>query len=174
MSPASRQISSRSSSRSRDSTNCRCRNTPNLQDYYIPTELTSKDYPNLLQPGETVDTIAVPQVLAVYNWPPETDRYRRARFVEYFFKRFDQFKQPPFHPKWNEVNLASQLRSWTRFQAAEELLAATRLPASDNLTKQQFDEWVKNSGRQLNDDETKQLFEEFHNWIKQRKNPPGE
>jgi hypothetical protein len=94
--------------------------------------------------------------------------------VEYFFKRFDQFKQPPFHPKWNEVNLASQLRGWTRFQAAEELLAATRLPASDNLTKQQFDEWVKNSGRQLNDDETKQLFEEFHNWIKQRKNPPGE
>jgi TRAP-type uncharacterized transport system substrate-binding protein len=149
--------------------------TPNLQDYYVPTELTSKDYPNLLQPGETVDTIAVPQVLAVYNWPPETDRYRRvARFVEYFFKRFDQFKQPPFHPKWNEVNLASQLQGWTRFQAAEELLAATRLPASDNLTKQQFDEWVKNSGRQLNDDETKQLFEEFHNWIKQRKNPPGE
>ena len=44
--------------------------TPNLQDYYIPTELTSKDYANLLQPGETVDTIAVPQVLAVYNWPP--------------------------------------------------------------------------------------------------------
>jgi TRAP-type uncharacterized transport system substrate-binding protein len=149
--------------------------TPNLQDYYVPTELTSKDYPNLLQPGETVDTIAMPQVLAVYNWPSETDRYRRvARFVEYFFKRIDQFKQPPFHPKWNEVNLASQLRGWTRFQAAEELLAATHLPASDNLTKQQFDEWVKNSGRQLNEDETKQLFEEFHNWIKQRKNPPGE
>jgi TRAP-type uncharacterized transport system substrate-binding protein len=51
--------------------------TPNLQDYYVPTELTLKDYPNLLQPGETVDTIAVPQVLAAYNWPPETDRYRR-------------------------------------------------------------------------------------------------
>ena len=150
--------------------------TPNLQDYYVPTELTSKDYPNLIQPGETVDTIAVPQVLAVYNWPPETDRYRRvARFVEYFFKRFDQFKQPPFHPKWNEVNLASQLPGWTRFQAAEELLAATRLPVgSDSVTKQRFDEWVKNSGRQLSDDEAKQLFEEFRGWIKQRKNPPGE
>ena len=150
--------------------------TPNLQDYYVPTELTSKDYPNLIQPGETVQTIAVPQVLAVYNWPPETDRYRRvARFVEYFFKRFDQFKQPPFHPKWNEVNLASQLRGWTRFQAAEELLAASRPPAaSDSVTKQQFDDWVKNSGRQVSDGDAKQLFEEFRGWIKQRKNPPGE
>jgi TRAP-type uncharacterized transport system substrate-binding protein len=150
--------------------------TPNLQDYYVPTELTSKDYPNLIQPGETVQTIAVPQVLAVYNWPSETDRYRRvARFVEYFFKRFDQFKQPPFHPKWNEVNLASQLRGWTRFQAAEELLAVSRLPAaSDSVTKQQFDDWVKNSGRQVSDDDAKQLFEEFRGWIKQRKNPPGE
>jgi TRAP-type uncharacterized transport system substrate-binding protein len=150
--------------------------TPNLQDYYVPTELTSKDYPNLIQPGETVQTIAVPQVLAVYNWPPETDRYRRvARFVEYFFKRFDQFKQPPFHPKWNEVNLASQLRGWTRFQAAEELLAASRPPAaSDSVAKQQFDDWVKNTGRQVSDDDAKQLFEEFRGWIKQRKNPPGE
>jgi TRAP-type uncharacterized transport system substrate-binding protein len=150
--------------------------TPNLQDYYVPTELTSKDYPNLIQPGETVQTIAVPQVLAVYNWPSETDRYRRvARFVEYFFKRFDQFKQPPFHPKWNEVNLASQLRGWTRFQAAEELLAVSRLPAaSDSVTKQQFDDWVKNSGRQVSDDDAKQLFEEFRGWIKQRKNSPGE
>ena len=149
--------------------------TKNLLDYYVPTKLTSTDYPNLIPAGESVETIGVPQVLAVYNWPPNTDRYRRvARFVEYFFNRFDQFQKPPFHPKWKEINLASSLPGWTRFQAAEELLAATRLPASDNLTKQQFDEWVKNSGRQLNDDETKQLFEEFHNWIKQRKNPPGE
>ena len=36
-----------------------------LQDYYVPTKLTSQDYPNLLKPGETVETIGVPQVLAV-------------------------------------------------------------------------------------------------------------
>src|SRR6267378_3133274 len=96
----------------------------NLQDYYVPTKLTAKDYPNLIQPGETVETIGVPQVLAVYNWPPDTDRYRRvARFVEYFFNRFDQFQKPPFHPKWQEINLASSLSGWTRFRAAEELLA---------------------------------------------------
>jgi len=146
----------------------------NLQDYYLPTKLTSEDYPNLIPPGQSVETIGVPQVLAVYNWPSDTDRYRRvARFVEYFFKRFDQFRHPPFHPKWKEINLASQLPGWTRFQAAEELLAASREPASDAVTKQQFDEWVRSSGRQLNDDEAKQLFEQFRIWVKQRKNPPG-
>ena len=148
--------------------------TKNLLDYYVPTKLTSTDYPNLIPAGESVETIGVPQVLAVYNWPPNTDRYRRvARFVEYFFNRFDQFQKPPFHPKWKEINLASSLPGWTRFQAAEELLAASRQPASDSVTKQQFDEWVKNSGRQLSDDEAKQLLEEFRGWVKQRKTPPG-
>jgi TRAP-type uncharacterized transport system substrate-binding protein len=148
--------------------------TKNLLDYYVPTKLTSTDYPNLIPAGESVETIGVPQVLAVYNWPPNTDRYRRvARFVEYFFNRFDQFQKPPFHPKWKEINLASSLPGWTRFQAAEELLAASRQPGSDSVTKQQFDEWVKNSGRQLSDDEAKQLLEEFRGWVKQRKTPPG-
>jgi TRAP-type uncharacterized transport system substrate-binding protein len=144
----------------------------NLQDYYVPTKLTAKDYPNLLQPGEIVETIGVPQVLAVYNWPSDTDRYRRvARFVEYFFKRFDQFKQPPFHPKWNEINLASALPGWTRFRAAEELLAESRPPEADSATKRQFDEWIKNravtSGRQFSDDEAKDLFVQFRSWLKQ-------
>jgi TRAP-type uncharacterized transport system substrate-binding protein len=148
--------------------------TKNLLDYYVPTKLTSTDYPNLIPAGESVETIGVPQVLAVYNWAPNTDRYRRvARFVEYFFNRFDQFQKPPFHPKWKEINLASSLPGWTRFQAAEELLAESRQPASDSVTKQQFDEWVKNSGRQLSDDEAKQLLEEFRGWVKQRKTPPG-
>ena len=150
----------------------------NLQDYYVPTKLTANDYPNLLQPGEIVETIGVPQVLAVYNWPADTDRYRRvARFVEYFFKRFDQFKQPPFHPKWNEINLASALPGWTRFRAAEELLAESRPPEADSATKHQFDEWIKNravtSGRQFSDDEARDLFAQFRGWLKQGKNPAG-
>src|SRR6201993_1893635 len=35
-----------------------------LQSDYLPTTLTSQDYPNLIPEGETVDTIAVPAVLA--------------------------------------------------------------------------------------------------------------
>src|SRR6266567_1208995 len=35
-----------------------------LQSDYLPATLTSKDYPNLIPEGETVETIAVPSVLA--------------------------------------------------------------------------------------------------------------
>src|SRR6266436_407104 len=52
-------------------------------DYYALGELTSKDYPTLVPEGESVDTIAVPTVLAVFNWAKGTDRYRRVeKFVE--------------------------------------------------------------------------------------------
>ena len=38
--------------------------------------------------GEQVDTIAVPAVLAAYNWAPRTDRYRKlALFVDAFFTK---------------------------------------------------------------------------------------
>jgi len=142
-----------------------------LRDYYVPTALTSRDYPNLLAPGQIVDTIGVPQVLAVYNWPPESERYRRvARFVEYFFKRFDQFRQPPFHPKWNEINLASTLPGWTRFRAAEELLAASAPPAVDRVDKQQFDAWMKaravKTGQRLSDEDAGMLFRQFQDWMR--------
>src|SRR5262249_48107312 len=53
-----------------------------LQSDYLPTTLTSKDYPNLIPEGETVETIAVPAALAAYNWTSNTDRHRKlALFV---------------------------------------------------------------------------------------------
>ena len=131
-----------------------------LQDYYVPTELTSKDYPNLLRPGENVETVGVPQVLAVYNWPPETARYARvARFVKYFFERFEQFKKPPFHPKWNEINLASSLRGWTRFKAAEDLLKPAAAGAQP-LTA------PRASAGAAPPEQDRQQFEQFRSWLK--------
>src|SRR5712691_10843951 len=52
-------------------------------DYYTLGEFETKDYPLLVAEGQKVDTIAVPAVLAVFNWPKGGDRYRRIeRFVE--------------------------------------------------------------------------------------------
>jgi len=131
-----------------------------LQDYYVPTELTSKDYPNLLRPGENVETVGVPQVLAVYNWPPETARYARvARFVKYFFERFEQFKKPPFHPKWNEINLASSLRGWTRFKAAEDLLKPAAAGAQPLAAP-------RASAGAAPPEQDRQQFEQFRSWLK--------
>ena len=73
--------------------------------------------------GTSVDTIAVPAVLAVFNWPKGHDRYRRvSRMVESMFTNWEKFRQPPRHPKWRDVNLAATVPGWTRWSVAEEML----------------------------------------------------
>src|SRR5216683_2991140 len=80
-------------------------------DYYALGELTSKEYPTLVSEGQSVDTIATPAVLAVFNWAKGNDRYRRVeRFVEGLFTKWDKFREPPRHPKWRDVNLAATVR----------------------------------------------------------------
>ena len=46
-------------------------------DLYAIGEFTHEDYPNLVPQGGRVDTLAVPFVLAAYNWPKDSDRYRK-------------------------------------------------------------------------------------------------
>jgi TRAP-type uncharacterized transport system substrate-binding protein len=98
-----------------------------FSDYYALGELASKDYPTLIPAGQSVDTIAVPAVLAVFNWPKNTDRYRRVeRFVENLFTRWEKFRQPPRHPKWRDVNLAATVPGWSRWAFADEMLTRVR------------------------------------------------
>jgi uncharacterized protein len=108
---------------------------------YLPATLAHDDYPELIAPGETVDTVAVGAVLISYNWPKtNVDRYRRVqRFVEAFFPKIAFFQQPPRHPKWHDVNLAATLPGWPRFEAAQVWLdshmqAAQRPPAAEPAT----------------------------------------
>lgn len=97
--------------------------TKALADIYVVGEFTRADYPNLVPPGQRIDTIAVPSVLVTNDWPKESDRYHRVeRFVQYLFTRWDQLTQPPFHPRWRDVNLAATVPGWTRFAASEEMV----------------------------------------------------
>ena len=82
--------------------------TKKFEDLYTLGEFTKQDYPNLLLGQDRIDTLAVPAVLAVFNWPKNTDRYNRVeRFIEYLFSRWDTLQHPPYHPKWRDVNLAA-------------------------------------------------------------------
>ena len=97
--------------------------TKTFEDYYTLGEFTKEEYPNLLQGNDRIDTIAVPAVLAVFNWQRKTERYRKVeRFVQYLFTNWDKFQRPPYHPKWRDINLAATVPGWTRFSAAEEML----------------------------------------------------
>src|SRR3954453_11612644 len=102
-----------------------------LQNDYLPATLTATDYPNLISPQEQVDTIAVPAVLAAYNWPPATDRARKlSLFVDAFFPKFPTFQNPPFHPKWKEVSLSAPLPGWQRAPAAQQWLKSHAVETS--------------------------------------------
>ena len=86
-------------------------------DYYTLGELSSQEYPTLLPPGQQIDTIAVPAVLAVYNWRHKKDRQRRVqRFVERLFENWEKLQRPPYHPKWRDVNLAATVPGWNSLQ----------------------------------------------------------
>ena len=96
---------------------------PKFADYYFPSYLDPTDYPNLVAKGERIATIAVPTILASYNWRPGSPRYRRvARFVDELFSRVDKLQTPGFDPKWKDVNLSTKVPGLERFQAAQEWL----------------------------------------------------
>ena len=138
-----------------------------FQDYYTPSELTAADYPNLIAQGEKFETISVQALLAVYNWRPDTDRYRRCvRFVEYLFERFDKLRVAPYQPGWKEMNLAGTIPGWTRFPPAQEMLnrVAARPKIDPALARTQAARVAPN-----NLAEQERLFQQFLEWSKQQK-----
>jgi TRAP-type uncharacterized transport system substrate-binding protein len=92
-----------------------------FEDYYVPSYLEPADYPNLIAKDERIATIAVPTILASFNWRPDSPRYRRvARFVDELFNRIDKLRSPGFDAKWKDVDLRTRAPGLERFQAAQE------------------------------------------------------
>lgn len=147
-------------------------------DYYTLGELTSQEYPGLVPAGETVDTIAVPSVLAVFNWPKNTDRYRRVqRFVEALYTKWDQFLQSPRHPKWKEVNLAATVPGWSRWAPAEEMLRKIRQDtvADAPTASGEFTAFLKNKTAATDTAEQREaLFREFVQWQQRQRARQGQ
>ena len=146
-----------------------------LIDDYVPARLTNADYPNLIAPGEVVDTIAVSSVLIAYNWPKDTDRYRRIdKFVRAFFTNFADLLKPPRNPRWHDANLFANVRGWKRFDGAESALADLRaqMLASQRQQPPQLQQHAgqttQASARTLTEPERNQLFEDFLKWSANR------
>jgi len=148
--------------------------TKTFADYYTLGELTNKEYPGLVPEGQATDTIAVPAVLAVFNWSKGSDRYRRVeRFVDAFFTKWDKFREPPRHPKWRDVNLAATVPGWTRWSVAEEILRRMRAkePADPQVASADFSTFLKSKGSafaNLTQQQRDAIFLEFLQWQKQR------
>jgi TRAP-type uncharacterized transport system substrate-binding protein len=147
--------------------------TNRFADYYTLGEFETKDYPSLVAEGQKVDTIAVPTVLAVFNWPRGSDRYRRIeRFVERLFTKWDQFLVAPRHPKWRDVNLGATVPGWTRYIIAEQMLGRLHGPsvsAQEDISRdfQAFLNRIGTSAPQSQADR-EALFREFLQWREQQ------
>ncbi|MEJ2227730.1 MAG: TAXI family TRAP transporter solute-binding subunit [Alphaproteobacteria bacterium] len=137
-------------------------------EYYVPIFLDHKDYPNLIAEGESIETLGSPVVLAVYNWPRGTDRFRKvARFIEYFFKRFDTLRKPPYHPAWKEINLAAKVPGWKRYWYAEEVLKKyLKKRAAGGIKLNAEERKILSS---IKNTEQKRQFREFLKWKKEHK-----
>jgi TRAP transporter TAXI family solute receptor len=157
--------------------------TADLLQTYLPSSLTSADYPGLIPDGQSIDTVAVGAVMAVYNWDPQSDRYKNvAAFVDAFFNGFGEFLKAPRHPKWQEVNLAAELPGWTRFQPAQDWLDRQTTPAGvgyDIALKSSFEEFLafmneRGEGRSASTQNREALFARFLEWRnRQQEQPPA-
>jgi hypothetical protein len=103
--------------------------TPQLARTYRASRLTISDYPLLIGEGEAgrgepISTIAVPLVLAVYNWPVGTGRYYTlSKFVESFrAPGIDALRRRSGDPIWVTLNPDDTVPGWLRFEPAEQRL----------------------------------------------------
>jgi hypothetical protein len=107
--------------------------------------------------------------MAVFNWRKGTSRYNKLnRFVEAFFRRFDEFLQSPRHPKWQEVNLAAEVPGWKRFEPARTWLESHQ--GSDTQQVSEFKTFLKSTGQAtaLSAQDQEELFKRFLKWKETR------
>ena len=145
---------------------------------YLPAEITHEHYPNLVPEGTAVPTIANRALLVSYNWPENSEKYRKvAKFIDTFFSKIDQFNSPSRHPKWREVNLSAEMPGWVRSKPAAQWLAAHRNQAvsanpdstaglSPTELRQAFEKFMQtyastSGGKVLSTKEREMLFAKF-------------
>src|SRR5262245_50711328 len=135
---------------------------------YLPTRLAGADYPNLIEPGSEVPTVATGLVLlAVTSAEGSGSAERVARFVETVFPRFVQLQAEGRHPKWREVNLAASLPGFKRNAAAASWLLgeqdrSKKGPAIAKADARQGPQLVRSPSMSKEQKET--LFERFIEW----------
>lgn len=124
--------------------------------FYLPSRLTASDYPGLIPAGQEVRTIAIPTILAAYNWQPGSDRYKRlARMTDRLFDRLNELHQAGFQPKWKDVNANAQVPGLTRFAAAQDWLDKAHLAAASDV-----------AGANASPSDEERLYQEFLEWRK--------
>ena len=85
-------------------------------DAYEPTLIEASHYPNLIEDGRAVPSVAVANVLAVSDAPNGTERGKHLnRFVREFYQRVDLLREIVSSSQWQDLNPAESVAGWQRF-----------------------------------------------------------
>jgi uncharacterized protein len=121
--------------------------------------------------GTSVDTVTASTALMVYNWPVDSDRYRRvARFVDALFGKLEQLQQPPRHAKWRDTLPTATIPGLQRFKAAQDWLDGARSttsgPNAASMSPEEFRSFVSQSNVRMNmsTEEAAKLYDDFVKW----------
>jgi hypothetical protein len=132
---------------------------PPIGEGYTVTTLRPEDYYELIK--EPVKTLAVGSVLMVYNWPRNSERYRKvARMVGRLLDEHGRAgTQTPI--SWPDIDIATSFSGWTRFAPAEQWKQAHK--TDHELTKFAFVQPtpVSRTSAPLSEPEKLKLFTEF-------------
>ncbi len=143
-----------------------------LENFYLPSELKHKDYPNLISKDQTSPTIANGVVLAVYNWSLSSNTSRKLkvdRFIQKLFNNFTRFTEKGRHPKWKEVNLAAKITEWQRASLARNILANAPRRKELRMTYKRFKNFLESSAQiditKISEKEKLRLYSNFQKFM---------
>jgi TRAP transporter TAXI family solute receptor len=133
-----------------------------LEAAYLPTELDARDYPNLIEAGDAVPTVATGMVLlaAKAKKPPSPEEIDN--FVASLFSRFAELQADGRHPKWRDVNLAAGLPGFKRNRGAEAWLAEHAKARPGPVTASAAGPSL--SATSISGQEREALFKQFIEW----------
>ena len=121
----------------------------------------------MVEEGHDVNTIAVSAVLICYNWPRNSDRYRRiAYFVDRFFPKISELQSRRIirngaRPIWPPFCRAGT--DFLPLQNGSSNVGQTGPAAAD--TRERFDQFLAGRSREPNSEaERDRLFQEFLDW----------
>jgi len=139
-----------------------------LPSGYLPAKLSHADYTDLVEPSESVDTVAVGSGLFAYDWPARSARNRLlGEFVQAFFSKGAEWAHSIGHPKWQEINLAANLPGWRRQAVAERWLKREQSAQSDVAARQDFEQFLNATGSVTPERlDREELFREYLQWRK--------
>ena len=95
---------------------------PSLQETYAPALLVADDFPGLIEPGKSVDTISAALILAVFNWPKGSLHYDKLNAFTAALYANPALGDADRGP----INLATQVAGWSRYSVVDDIISSNK------------------------------------------------